>query len=212
MKPTIKAALIGAWLAAAAAPASAQTPPVVTIVTNMVQTMNFALVATVQSPPTANASTIYSVSISTRNILTLLNTNFSTQAQLLLVTRPGASITDPGMKVLVQDIVNRTNIVFTDVSTNFGKDPWGSVINSTTTSGITTGTRYLVQMFWFFSGPVAFDLFGYGSSSLQTQALNLPVTGVGTVNGLEAIFQGTLSLSAQKAQALPATLTPALRR
>jgi len=204
MKYSIKLAVLGAFLAAGVAQAATTTT-----VTNFEQTLSFALTATMQGPTTTNASgTIVTTAATTASVATkdmiaalgkALGTNFSSKAQLLVITPTN---TDNSSYWVVRDVVNKTN-VDTTVSDSFTHDKLGTVTSSKVSNGKTTGTKYRVSDLMFQppspSPSLSFDLRDFGTITIPTGAVSASGVGIGMVGTNQAVFKGTFSASPYKA-------------
>ncbi len=165
------------------------------------QTVNFALTATVQGPSTAAGSTCTTASLATKDVIAALgkalNKTFSSKAQLVLLGN-----TTNGLGFYVQDVAGKTN-VDTLVSDNFSMSTLGAVTKTTTSKGnAATGFEYEVGMMEVQTPTLNVSLYSYGTQTLGTGALTASGVGSGTVgtNQSQAIFKGTVTFSARKAQ------------
>ncbi|MGA2862859.1 MAG: hypothetical protein ABSF95_00050 [Verrucomicrobiota bacterium] len=199
MKYRIKLAVLGALLAAGVAQAAT-----VTTVTNFEQTLSVALKATIQGPTTANGTTVTTASVATKDVIKALGnalaTNFSSKAQLLVITPTN---TDNSSYWVVRDVVNKAN-VDTTVSDSFTGGRLGSKVKSSKVSnGKTTGTTYQIRDLGFqppsMSPSLSFDLTIFITEAIPTGTISASGVGTGTVGANEAVFKGTFSASAYKA-------------
>jgi hypothetical protein len=190
LRTAVLAALLATGMARGATTASQQ-----------VQTVNFALTATVQGPSTATGSTCTTASLATKDVIAALgkalNQTFSSKAQLVLLGDAAN-----GFRFYVQDVVGKTN-VDTLVNDNFSMNELGAVTKATISKGIvTTGSEYEVGLLAIQTPTLNLSLYGYGKQSLATGALTASGVGSGTVgaNQNQAIFKGRVTFSAMKAQ------------
>ncbi len=189
LRTAVLAALLATGMARGATTASQQ-----------VQTVNFALTATVQGPSTATG-TCTTASLATKDVIAALgralNQTFSSKAQLVLLGDAAN-----GFRFYVQDVVGKTN-VDTLVNDNFSMNELGAVTKATISKGIvTTGSEYEVGLLAIQTPTLNLSLYGYGKQSLATGALTASGVGSGTVgtNQNQAIFKGKVTFSAMKAQ------------
>lgn len=189
LRTAVLAALLATGMARGATTASQQ-----------VQTVNFALTATVQGPSTATG-TCTTASLATKDVIAALgralNQTFSSKAQLVLLGDAAN-----GFRFYVQDVVGKTN-VDTLVNDNFSMNELGAVTKATISKGVvTTGSEYEVGLLAIQTPTLNLSLYGYGKQSLATGALTASGVGSGTVgaNQNQAIFKGKVTFSAMKAQ------------
>lgn len=189
LRTAVLAALLATGMARGATTASQQ-----------VQTVNFALTATVQGPSTATG-TCTTASLATKDVIAALgralNQTFSSKAQLVLLGDAAN-----GFRFYVQDVVGKTN-VDTLVNDNFSMNELGAVTKATISKGIvTTGSGKKVGLLAIQTPTLNLSLYGYGKQSLATGALTASGVGSGTVgtNQNQAIFKGKVTFSAMKAQ------------
>ncbi|MGO9200254.1 MAG: hypothetical protein ACLQM8_06895 [Limisphaerales bacterium] len=193
MKQSLRTAVLAALLATGMARGA-------TTASQQVQTVNFALTATVQGPSTATG-TCTTASLATKDVIAALgralNQTFSSKAQLVLLGDAAN-----GFRFYVQDVVGKTN-VDTLVNDNFSMNELGAVTKATISKGIvTTGSEYEVGLLAIQTPTLNLSLYGYGKQSLATGALTASGVGSGTVgtNQNQAIFKGKVTFSAMKAQ------------
>lgn len=166
-----------------------------------VQTVNFALRATVQGPSTAAGSTCITASLATKDVIAALgetlNQTFSSKARLVLI---GNATNSP--MFYVEDVVDKTN-VDTLVNDCFSMTTLGVVTNATTSqANVTTGSEYEVGTLAVQTPTLNFSLYRYGTETLGTGAVTASGFGAGTVGTNQdlALFQGTVTFSAVKAR------------
>jgi hypothetical protein len=159
-----------------------------------VQTVNFTLTATVQGPSTAAGSTCTTASLATKDVIAALGP-FSSKAQLVLLGN-----TTGGFMFYVQDVVGKTNLD-TLVNDRFSLSTLGAVTKTTVSKDIVTaGSEYEAGMFEVRTPTLNMSLYSYGTQTLGTGALAASGFGFGTVGTNQAIFKGTVSFSAMRAQ------------
>jgi hypothetical protein len=190
MKQTLRIAVVAVLLAAGLAHGATAT--------TQVQTINFTLTATVQGPSTATSTTCTTASLATKDVIAALgkahNMTFSSKAQLVLLSNA-----TNGFGFYVQDVVGKTN-VNTLVKNNFTMNEMGAVMNTTTSMHNTTGSEYEVGMIGVETPALNISLYTYGTGTIGTGALTASGVGFGTVGTNQAVFKGTLTFSAMKAQ------------
>ena len=196
MKYSIKLAVLGALLAAGVAQAATTT-----YTTNLVRTVSFALTATIQGPTTTKGTTVTTASVATKDVIgalaKALGTNFTSKAQLLSVEYSGGD-----SKWVVRDVVNKKN-VDTVVDQYFMGETLMEVKKSTVSGGKETGTEYAIELVGLQTPSLSATLYGYDTATIATRAWSATGVGYGMVGANHAVFKGTATGSAQKAEKVP---------
>jgi hypothetical protein len=202
MKNIILLTTIGAMVTFGAARLSAQSTNdtnVVTLTTNVVQTVNVALNGFEQTGG-SNSAAVSTFRITTRDIIrdlgTATGTAFSSRARLTAVTPLGGSTSF----VVVDGGTNNT----TDVTSIFNGTLAGTPVARARTNprnGRVTGTQWSIQTFSYGATDTngtattgfTFTVQGFTTQQLANGAFNSTVNGLGTRNGDPVVLRGVIT-------------------